>query len=146
MKELRLLVRVRNNLLRERRLAAGLTAEQLAKKARVSHQGYGRLECMRDSPRLAGGNWRKIARRLARYHRCRVGDLFPEGVLAVRQPVAERRVDVSELGPLLEDSRGVRRLLPPGARVRGSSVRKVLAEVVGESDGISERTSHEEDD
>jgi DNA-binding XRE family transcriptional regulator len=127
-KELRVVVRARNNRLRERRLEAGLTQRELAEEIGVSYQVYGCLENMSASPLDAEGRWRPGARQVARHYGLPLEELFPEGVRAVRQATVSRKVDVSELGPLLADPRAGRVLLPPGVRAR--NICRQVAEAV----------------
>lgn len=85
---------------------------------------------MTDAPRRVDGSWSRVALRVARYHQCPVEVLFPAGVEAVRRPTIVRKVDVAEVGRLLESSTGAKKLLPPGTRMRGDAVRRVLVEEV----------------
>jgi len=134
-KEICLAVRVRNNRLRERRLAAGLTIKQLAKAAKVHFGGYTVLENMYESPRMKNGQWRKIARRMARYYKLPIEELFPAGVEAVKHATVVRKIDAAELGPLLANPKADPLLLPEGTKIRSDSLRNELDRAV---DGIPE--------
>lgn len=131
-KEICLTVRVRNNRLRERRHTAGLTIKQLAKLAKVHFGGYTQLENMSVNPRMKDGRWRKIAKRMARYYKLPIEELFPAGVEAVKHARAVRKIDASELGPLLANPKADPLLLPEGTRMRSNSLRNELDKAVAD--------------
>lgn len=104
MKELELTLRLRNNRLKQRRDALGMTQAALAAAAGVSVAAYQELEGLRRSPQAgdAGGwRWREAALLLARFHCVEPEVLFPPSVLKVETSVASRKVDAAELSPLL---------------------------------------------
>jgi RNA polymerase sigma factor (sigma-70 family) len=104
MKELEVTVRVRNNRLKERREALGMSQPELAAAAGVSLTAYRELEALRRSPRIEGQGswrWREIALQLARFHCVEPEELFPPTVMAVGTPVASRRVNGDDIFPLL---------------------------------------------
>lgn len=104
MKELELTLRVRNNRLKERREALGMSQPDLAHAASVSLTAYRELEALRRSPRRQGdGCWRDIALQLARFHCVEPEELFPPAVLAVEKPVASRRLNGDDIYPLLSE-------------------------------------------
>jgi len=96
MKELRVTLRVRNNLLLERREAEEKSPMELAHAAGVSYGAYLRLEGMKKSPFRANGEFRSIAVRIAEYFGVHPEELWTPGVLAVKRPVAERSIDAEE--------------------------------------------------
>jgi len=103
-KELELTLRVRNNRLKERREALGMSQPELANAASVSLTAYRELEALRRSPRRQGDGcwrWRDIALQLARFHCVEPEELFPPAVLAVERPVASRRLNGDDIYPLL---------------------------------------------
>ena len=104
MKEIELTVRVRNNRLKERREALGMTQGEFAAAAQVSLTAYRELEALRRSPLLQGDHcwrWRDIALRLARFHCVEPEELFPPAVLGIKTPVASRRINGDDIFPLL---------------------------------------------
>lgn len=104
MKELELTLRLRNNRLKERRDALGMSQAELAAAAGVSVSAYQELEALRRSPQTHGDGcwrWRDIALQLARFHCVEPEELFPPSVLAVETPVASRRVNGDDIFPLL---------------------------------------------
>lgn len=101
MKDFELTLRLRNNQLKSRRLALGLTHRKLAELAGISHQAYMQLETMHRSPLCGSGAWRKISRRLAEFYKVTPEELFPNAVLAVTKPVVVRELDTSEIVDLL---------------------------------------------
>ena len=104
MKELELTLRLRNNRLKQRRDALGMTQAALAAAAGVGVATYQELEGLRRSPQVQGafgGRWREVALQLARFHCVEPEVLFPPSVLKVETPVASRKVDGDDLSPLL---------------------------------------------
>lgn len=113
MKELEVTVRLRNNRLKERRLALGLSQRELARAAGVTLEWYGPLELMQRSPRYKDGTWSAAAGKLASFHCVEPEELFPAVVEAVRSPVAVRLADGAELGRLLTGGHSVAMLEAP---------------------------------
>ncbi len=101
MKELELTLRVRNNRLKQRREALGMTQSQLSEAAGVDYTTYNDLECLRGSPRSRRGEWKKIAVDLATFHCVEPEELFPPVVEAIARPVAMRRIDGNDIRMLL---------------------------------------------
>lgn len=97
MKELEVTLRLRNNLLKERRKALGMNQRAFAEAAGVGLCTYRELEALRQSPRTRGGDWREVALVLARFHCVEPEALFPPAVLGIEQPVAVRKLDGAEL-------------------------------------------------
>lgn len=127
MKEFELTMRLRNNLLKSRRLALGLSGAEIAKAVGINLSLYVALETMRESPVRREAKcsdrfvWRKGVEQLASFHQCSPTDLFPDCVRAVTDPVVVREMSESEMLPLLSgESHGVamaERLLSQGDAV-----------------------------
>lgn len=100
-KDFELTMRLRNNQLKTRRLALGLTLRKFAERVGVSRQYYTSLETMNCSPLCGNGTWRKVSLRLAEFYRVKPGVLFPNEVLAVKQPVVVREIDAKNVVDLL---------------------------------------------
>lgn len=103
MKELEVTLRVRNNRLKERRLALGMGQRLFAAAVGMSFSAYHGLETLRCSPRTTAGEWKPVAILLATFHCVEPEELFPGAVLAVDTPVAVRRLDAADLKPLLSE-------------------------------------------
>jgi len=92
-RELELTLKLRNNCLKSRRLALGMTAKDMAKLCGVSHGVYCAYETMKSIPigrpnRIRKTDWWKpSALAIAKFHGCSVTELWPEVVLAVNKPV-----------------------------------------------------------
>jgi DNA-binding XRE family transcriptional regulator len=99
-KEFRVLVKVRNNRLIQRREELGLSAPRLAEKMGVNYHSYVQLESMKDSPLDSAGEWRAIAVTIAEFHAVSLDELFPEAVQQIRQASAMRLMDGGELAAL----------------------------------------------
>lgn len=97
MKEFELTLRLRNNLLKRRRVELGLSARQFAEKAGLGYATYLDFEGLRKSPLNQNGQWSKSAQAIADFHGLPPEDLWPDTVLAVRQPqiVAEIEGEVA---------------------------------------------------
>lgn len=132
MKELELTLRLRNNRLKERRVALDLPQAQLAKLAGVPHTTINGLECMRILPTRAvitgwtGGRvtegkpiygqraWTSAALKLSEFFNVTPEELFPPVVTKVKTPVVVRKLNEVELvslaaAPRLALSGGVER-------------------------------------
>jgi transcriptional regulator with XRE-family HTH domain len=114
-KELRVMVRVKNNRLLERREKLGLTQVAMAEVIGVRKGNYCELENLRRSP-VAGGVWTEEVLQVAEYFDCEPEELFPDAVFSIKEPSVERRVDVGEILPLLS-ANAEQRLLPPDERI-----------------------------
>jgi len=101
MKELEIEVRVRNNLLKTRRLALGFNQTQMAEAIGCSQAAYGALEAMRVPPICKDGTWRKGVENLASYYGVDPEDLFPDAIQAVDKNKAVRYVDVKDVPSLI---------------------------------------------
>lgn len=124
MKEFEAEFRVRNNRLKERRLALGLSAPQLAKAIGVPYVTYVALESLRELPITAAGEWRKSALRLSRYFGEPPEELFPPAILAVKNPKAIRRLDFADIRPMLVAAEEERLALPAPDEVMGVAERQ----------------------
>jgi len=99
MKEFELTLKLRNNCLKARRLALGLTAKELALRVGISHGLYVAYETMAASPigspnGIRRESWFKdSALKLAAFHGCQIEDLWPNTVLAVKQPKVVAEID-----------------------------------------------------
>lgn len=130
MKELRLLVRLKNNRLVERREALGLTQKMMSQVIGIHHHVYANLENLQLPP-VEDGAWTGDALQVAEYYGCDPGELFPEAVVAVKEPIIERRLDGAEVAPLMLSSHSERLLLPPDQsiekREETDQLRKIVA-------------------
>ncbi len=98
MKEFEVTVTVRNNRLKERRDALGLTRTALALKAGIEKGQYGRLEKMLEAPISKRTNaWRPCVLKLATFFKAKPDDLFPPAVFDVQEPESTFLADGEEL-------------------------------------------------
>jgi RNA polymerase sigma factor (sigma-70 family) len=131
MKDLEVTVIVRNNRLKERRLALGMNQRLLALAAGVSPQAYAKLEQLRASA-VKDGDWSATARGLATFYEVEPEELFPESLQEIREDRVVRRVDLDEVRSL--PAPDVLPGLPAGSYdVEGAAaeLRKRVLEVVG---------------
>lgn len=128
MKELSVEVRVRNNLIRQRREELGLSQVQLAEKAGVSIFSYGALERMTRLPRTASGEWTRSARLLASFFNVRPGDLFPSTICDFGMPVMTRLVDSDEFVQLGQAH--LPPVEPPGSELEHEQLRERIGEAL----------------
>lgn len=125
MKDIELELRVRNNQLKGRRVAAGLSQREMADAAGVPFQAYRDLENLRRSP-MKGGDFIDAAQALARYWDCDTWTLFPEALETIREPRAARYCDTDELGALVGQATTAY-ALPPADR---SQLRSAVADAL----------------
>jgi RNA polymerase primary sigma factor len=106
MKAIRMVVKLQNNLLKARREALGLSTIELSEKVGMSYGVYVSLENLRCTPtsKKDKSGWCPSAQLLAKFYRVLPEDLFPEVVLAVDKPMAERSFDAEEIRALIPDS------------------------------------------
>lgn len=79
-------IRIRNNILKSKREALGLSAPKFAEACGILYGSYNKLESMKDSPLLKKtGEWRPIALKIADFHYAMPEDLFPESVRRLRK-------------------------------------------------------------
>ena len=130
MKELRIISRVVNNRMRERREALGLAQSTCAESIGISPSRYGELESLKISPlasrpicvnlgcsaypwlckkhdqsgyppRFTPPRWRKSALQIADFFGATVEELFPESVRAIETIEMEWRLDAVDLPQLV---------------------------------------------
>jgi len=101
MKELRIQFRVKNNRLLARREAEGKTIREMADAVGISYAHYQRLESLVDAPLDMYGDFRPVAKAVAAHFGVIPEELWPAGVLAVKQRVVERTFDAEEVRHLL---------------------------------------------
>lgn len=129
MKELHLTLTLRNNLLRSRRLAAGLSLHELARQAHTDATSICAFERLKRSPLTKAGEWRLSARRLATYWKVLPEDLWPEAIQRVQKATVERTFDAAEVDALLSTEQQYL-ALPPDEQVAEAELRQKLEEVL----------------
>lgn len=102
-KTFQLTVRLRNNLLIQRREELQMSAPVFAHACGVSYGSYIKLEAMSASPLDIQGEWRDIARAVAEFHGLGCDELWPDEVLNVLRPVSTCTVDGATLERALEE-------------------------------------------
>ena len=120
-------MQIRNNRLRERRVALGLTGVDLCRKVGIQRFTYSRLERLMTSPfsNKSKGAWTKSVLKLAAFYECNPAELFPVGALIVEEPIVERTFDASEALEAMS-SHSLRALLPPEAGVEAGDARSAV--------------------
>lgn len=170
MKEFELTLKLRNNLIKRRRLQMGLGAREAANQAGVHYALWLKYEALTADPLAKptskrGATWRPSAVSIARFFGCLPEDLFPDVVLAVKRPEVQTElageqalilataVATMELPPVpdelligRETTERIRELMPELNTIERRIIRsrfeddKTLAET-GEAIGLSqERT------
>lgn len=123
MKEFEVSIRLRNNLLKQRRLELGFgTARAAAAAIGVSYNVYSAFETMRFSPLGKDGDWRPLALKIAAYHGVPPEELWPSAILGVEKNLVERQIGADEIGQLLS---GEAPLLPDEALEQAENEREV---------------------
>lgn len=123
LKEFRVKLTVRNNLLVSRREALGISAPELAEKLGVCYSMIWKLETLRESPLLEDGRWSKAARKLSEFYRVLPEDLFPDAILAANHTSVEREMGAEEAFALAGDLP----LAPDDRLIAGERIRSVTA-------------------
>jgi DNA-binding XRE family transcriptional regulator len=78
MKEFELTLRLKNNLIKQRRVARGLTTTAAAEQAGVSYVNWINYEGLKLSPlHSKRGGWKTSATLIAKFFGCLEEDLFP---------------------------------------------------------------------
>lgn len=103
LKEFEVTIRLRNNLLKERRDKLGFSQSEMALAIGIPTPQYATLECLSRSPMRNGGEWSKFALKIAEYFDCDPIELFPESITKIAVSTASRKFDGAEL-PLLVSS------------------------------------------
>lgn len=128
MKDLRITIRAVNNQIRERREGLGLSQAALAEAAGIPVNEVSYYECLRQNPCTKDGSVRGSATKLAEFFGVRLLDLWPESVLAVEEPYAERKINAEEFA-LLSQGTPYERLIEIDRPIE----RKELTQRVGEA-------------
>ena len=98
MKEFRVKIGLRNNLLISQREARGMTQRQLAEVIGTSVTTIARYETFAENPlRARDGRWKGTAIRLAKEFRLLPEDLWPGSILAVEKANAVMTLDSTEM-------------------------------------------------
>lgn len=107
MKDFRVIARLYNNRLRERREATGKSACAFAESIGVAPTIYCAYEALKESPictKRGAQKWRVAARRIAEAFKVDPKELWPDAALAIRQSKVERRMDAEEMSAAISSS------------------------------------------
>jgi len=115
MKEFELQIRVRNNSLKERRLALGVSQNTMNEAIGLKSSVYHKFEMLVLSPFDSAGGWTPEALLVAEYFDVEPGELFPPSLKSVTASTATRALDGVEIEALmsthsLESARGTETL------------------------------------
>lgn len=106
-KDLEVTIQLRNNQLKERRVALGLSQHEMAVAIGVSHGRYTALECLRLSPQTRDGQWSSQALRIAMFFEVKPETIWPPDVIDVEKPVLVTKMDAREVRRLAAESRPI---------------------------------------
>jgi transcriptional regulator with XRE-family HTH domain len=137
MKELEVSIRLRNNLLKERRESLGMTQAQLAQAANMSLQRYGALESMSISPITNRGDWTRSARAISSFYDVDPEKLFPVSLTDIKKSFVERKFDACDFVALLT-SYQEHQLDGPDDRIDHSRQLSTVNEIVHDSGVLTE--------
>ena len=101
MKEFELQIRVRNNRLKERRLALGVSQNTMNEAIGLKSNVYHKFEMLVLSPFDLEGGWTPEALLVAEYFDVEPGELFPPSVMAVTSPSMTRALDGVEIESMM---------------------------------------------
>ena len=68
----------------------------------ISLAAYAAMETMRRYPLDKFGIWKKTAQQVADFYGVEPGELFPQAVLDVANPVSSKKIDATDLASMLE--------------------------------------------
>lgn len=136
MKSVELTIKLRNNLLKERRLILGLTTVKMAEACGVAYALYIEYENMRASPvgrsRHRVLRWRPSAQKIADYHGCLPEELWPQALLAIKQPEVVTKINADEIAMVAKLAASAEpSLLPELALDQGKLATAVAASLGG---------------
>ena len=103
--DIEITITLRNNQLKSRRVALGMTQKELAKSAGVSNASVGQLETLRNPSKGRWNQWVDTAIKLSEFFSCPPEQLFPEWLDLIKNPKVTRGAgaeDVMLLAPLYE--------------------------------------------
>ena len=112
MKPLRIAVRIKNNLLLERRERLQFTAKEMARNIGIPYTTYLQYEGMTQNPYNKKGEWRGPARKIAEYFLVTPDYLFPEAVTRMEKIKGELKVNVDEVAAFLYETQKTMQALP----------------------------------
>lgn len=104
MKDFRVVARIYNNQLRERREATGLSACAFAASIGVNPSTYCALESLKESPlcrKHKRKTWKPCVTKIATALGVEASTLFPDAVQEIRSTLAERRMNAEEMAVAL---------------------------------------------
>jgi RNA polymerase primary sigma factor len=107
MKSLEVTIKLRNNLVKSRRLALGLSQKQLATLIKVSHTVVSHIECFHH------GASQETYQKFANFFDITVEEIFPEWIKYIKQSTFVKEVDEPELLRLAESISTEKLFLPP---------------------------------
>lgn len=150
MKDLRIVARVYNNQLRERREATGLSACAFARKIGVDPTEYCAYESLKRSPLTSGKQlgrtvprrWRTSAGIIADALGVEPDVLWPDAVLKIEKSIAEVRVDSCDVPLLTQEPVSPFRLLESGDE--REAVEKAIEELSPREQLVIRRRFYEE--
>jgi transcriptional regulator with XRE-family HTH domain len=148
MKQLRVIVQVRNNLLQQRREELRMTGSAISKAIGISAATYSGLETMSYLPFYEGGSrdgeWIPSVIALAKFHGIPPEELFPPEVLVMRGGKREMTCDVTDFAQLA--SHGPEELLMLREKIGSvrpllsSSLNKTEAKVITQRFGLDDKS------
>lgn len=97
MKDLRVIIRVKNNLLVKLRESMSFNQMQMAEYLKVGKCSYGDLENLVKPPRNKKGEWSPIALKIAKNLKMLVEDVFPESLQNVKKNKIEKEINTNNL-------------------------------------------------
>lgn len=122
-------IRVRNNLLKQRRDRLGLSQKRLAEMIGISLWGYGALEGLHRPPVTLSGIWRRCALSIAAFYEVKPEELWPDEILAVERSTVVRQIHGPDLLALAsqyqEDA-----ALPPGRDLDQAELKETVENVL----------------
>jgi RNA polymerase sigma factor (sigma-70 family) len=86
-------IKFRNNHLVEFREKMGMSAPKFAEWLEVSYHSYSRYESLRDAPIDRHGEWKRLAKYIAKRLKMKPEEIWPESVLCVQNPKVSLKLE-----------------------------------------------------
>jgi len=97
MKEIRLIIKTKNNILLKQREALGLSQNGMAIYIGVNNGCYGDIENLKKKPKNNNGEWCKVALDISKKLKMLPEDLFPDSLSKIKNPIVQKEISVKDI-------------------------------------------------
>jgi DNA-directed RNA polymerase specialized sigma subunit len=132
MKEFEVTIKLKNNLIKRRRIELSLSPRQAAEKAGIGYEIWLKYEAMLQYPISGKGEWKPSARKLSEFLGFSPEELFPNCILAVKKTTVVAEVNALEMIALSGVDKVPCSLPSPETMAQKSEVSGILCEAMSE--------------